>query len=99
EQCKVEIHPVERPESVEFIRKKFEGKKYKKDEMKKIVSDIASNILNDIELAAFILANEIVGLDTDEIEWITWSMYENGERISFERGNVVDSSSIGSVLG
>ncbi|MEM2070816.1 MAG: AMP phosphorylase [Archaeoglobaceae archaeon] len=99
EQCKVEIHPVERPESVEFIRKKFEGKKYKKDEMKKIVSDIASNILNDIELAAFILANEIVGLDTDEIEWITWSMYESGERISFERGNVVDSSSIGSVLG
>ncbi len=99
EQCKVEIHPVERPESVEFIRKKFEGKKYKKDEMKKIVSDIASNILNDVELAAFILANEIVGLDTDEIEWVTWSMYESGERISFERGNVVDSSSIGGVLG
>ncbi len=99
EPCEVEVYPVSRPESVEFIRKKLDGAKYSREEIRKIIFDIATNTLSDVEMAAFVVASEIVGLDTDEIEWMTRAMVESGEKVEFERGTVVDTHSIGGVPG
>ncbi|MDI9610834.1 MAG: AMP phosphorylase [Archaeoglobales archaeon] len=95
EKCLAEVYPVSRPRSVEFIRKKLEGGKYSVVEIKSIVQDISKNVLNDLEISAFTLANEIVGMSDEEIQWMTEAMVENGEKITFERGIVVNIQSIG----
>ncbi|MEM4575240.1 MAG: thymidine phosphorylase, partial [Archaeoglobaceae archaeon] len=93
--CLAEVYPISRPKSVEFIRKKFEGIKYSKSEIRSIISDISKNVLNDLEISAFILANEIIGLTDEELQWMIEAMVEEGDRIVFEKGLVVDVHSVG----
>ncbi|MCX8172641.1 MAG: thymidine phosphorylase, partial [Archaeoglobaceae archaeon] len=95
ETCVAEVYPVSRPKSVDYIRKKLEGGKYSAFEIKTIVKDISKNFLNDLEISAFILANELVGMGDDEIQWMIEEMVENGDRISFEKGIVVNLQGIG----
>ncbi len=95
----VDVHPVSRPLSVELIRKKIEGKKLGREELYEIIEDIVENNLTEIELTAFVLSNYLVGMDFDEIEWMTRAMIETGETIEFEKGIVVDKHSIGGVPG
>jgi AMP phosphorylase len=95
----VEVIPVQKPDSVLYIKKKMDGKKLDKDEIRKIISDTVSNSLSNVELTAFVLSNFINGMDFDEIEWMTRAMIETGERITFEKGIVVDKHSIGGVPG
>jgi AMP phosphorylase len=95
----VEVVPVPKPESSAYIRKKLEGERLNKEEIRAIIRDTVSNILGDVELTAFVLANFVNGMDFDEIEWMTKAMIETGERITFERGIVVDKHSIGGVPG
>ncbi|MBO8179100.1 MAG: AMP phosphorylase [Archaeoglobus sp.] len=99
EECLVEIVPFARPKSVEYIRKKLDGAKYEREEIKDIISSISSDILSDIEISAFILANEIVGMLNDEIQWMIEAMVEVGKKIVFERGTVVDMHSVGGLPG
>ncbi|WP_202320342.1 thymidine phosphorylase, partial [Archaeoglobus neptunius] len=98
-ECEVEIVPFSRPESVEYIRKKLDGFRYEQSEIKQIIKDISDGVLSDIEMAAFVLANDIVGMQDDEIQGMVEAMVETGERISFDRGTVVDTHSIGGVPG
>jgi len=95
----VEITPFARPKSVEYIRKKFNGHKYESSELKEIIRDISHDVLSDIEIAAFILANEIVGMQNDEVQWMIEAMVEMGEKVVFERGTVVDMHSVGGLPG
>ncbi len=95
----IEVHPVSKPPSVEYIRKKMDGYKLKKEEIYSIIADIVNNALNEIELSAFVLSNYFYGMDMDEIEWMTRAMIETGETVRFERGTVVDKHSIGGVPG
>ncbi|NOY11267.1 MAG: AMP phosphorylase [Archaeoglobi archaeon] len=95
----VEVYPVSRPVSVELIRKKLEGKKFTRDELREIIEDIVENNLTEVELTAFVLANYLVGMDFDEIEWMTRAMIDTGETIEFDKGIVVDKHSIGGVPG
>ncbi|WP_457591674.1 AMP phosphorylase [Geoglobus sp.] len=95
----VEVYPVSRPLSVELIRKKLEGNKLSREELYEIVEDIVENNLTEVELTAFVLANYLVGMDFDEIEWMTRAMIDTGETIEFDKGIVVDKHSIGGVPG
>ncbi|MEM2727314.1 MAG: AMP phosphorylase [Archaeoglobaceae archaeon] len=95
EKCLAEVYPVSRPKSVEFIRKKLDGGKYSVVEIKNIIEDISKNVLNDLEISAFILASEIVGMNDEEVQWMIEAMVENGEKITFNRGMVVNIQSIG----
>ncbi len=94
-ECLAEVYPISRPKSVDFIRKKLDGVKYSSYEIKSIISDISKNVLNDLEISAFILASEIVGLSDEELQWMIESMVENGERIIFSKGVIVDVHSVG----
>uniref|UniRef100_A0A7C4S584 AMP phosphorylase n=1 Tax=Geoglobus ahangari TaxID=113653 RepID=A0A7C4S584_9EURY len=95
----VTIHPISRPLSVEYIRKKLNREKLSREEIYEIIKDIVNNNLSEIELTAFVIANHLIGMDFDEIEWMTRAMIETGETISFEKGIVVDKHSIGGVPG
>ncbi len=95
----VNLIPVPKPLSFEYIRKKLDGKKLTREEIYEIVHDIVSDALTEVELTAFVLSSYIHGMDLDEIEWLTRAMIETGETLTFEEGIVVDKHSIGGVPG
>ncbi|AGK61741.1 AMP phosphorylase [Archaeoglobus sulfaticallidus PM70-1] len=99
EEAVVEIFPVPKPESFNYIRKKIFGHKLTKDEIYAIIKDTVDGSLNEVELTAFVASNMLRSMDFDEIEWMTRAMIETGETITFERGIVVDKHSIGGVPG
>ena len=88
-----------KPRSIEFIRKKMDGAKLSTEEIKQIVEDIASNSLSEIESTAFVSSVYIRGLDLDETVSMTKALIENGNRIEFQSGKVVDKHSVGGTNG
>ena len=50
----IEVVATSKPESIEFIKKKMEGKELTKDEIRAIVQDIATRNLSNIELTAYV---------------------------------------------
>ncbi|WP_456328269.1 AMP phosphorylase [Archaeoglobus sp.] len=99
EGSEVDVVPIPKPASFEYIRKKLDGYKLTRDEIYEIVKDIVNDALTEVELTAFVLSSYIHGMDMDEIEWMTRAMIETGETIDFEEGIVVDKHSIGGVPG
>ncbi|WP_290596623.1 MULTISPECIES: AMP phosphorylase [unclassified Archaeoglobus] len=99
DEANIELFPVQKPKSVELIKKKTRGGKLTQDEIRRIVEDITNNALSEVELTAFVVSSMLRGMDFDEIEWLTRSMIETGERLYFDRGIVVDKHSIGGVPG
>ena len=94
-----EVSPVSKPRSFQYIKKKIMGEKLSKEEVYEIIGDIASGSLNEVEITAFVSASYMLKMNFDEIEWMTKAMIETGERITFEKGTVVDKHSIGGVPG
>ena len=95
----VEVRIADRPVSLDYIRKKMDGNRLSREEISMIVSDIVSEKLSPSELTAFVIASYINQLDIDEIEFLTRSMVETGDRIEFHTGPIVDKHSIGGVPG
>ncbi len=95
---RVNIAPTARPMSVDYIKKKIAGEKLSKDEIYQIVRDIVDDSLSTIELASYVTAVQIRGMDMDETEWMTKAMVETGDTIDFEY-TVFDVHSIGGVPG
>lgn len=95
----VRLVPAPRPRSVEYIKKKLDGKTLKNEEMAAIIGDIATGKLTDIELTAYATATYVHDMTTDEIVACIEAMVATGETISFGRGPVLDVHSIGGVPG
>jgi len=95
----VEVSPVSKPKSVDYIKKRMEGKKLTKDETYAIINDIVVNMLTEVELTAFVMSDFLLDVSIEEIEWLTRAMIDTGETLSFEKGVVVDKHSIGGVPG
>src|SRR3989344_281392 len=88
-----------KPKSLEFIKKKMDGEKLSTEQIRQIVQDIATNKLSEIEAAEFVCAVYIRGIDLDEIVSMTNALLDNGKRIEFQKGIVVDKHSIGGTNG
>ncbi|MHA1912333.1 MAG: AMP phosphorylase [Candidatus Kariarchaeaceae archaeon] len=97
---KVSLLPRTRPTSYAHIKKKFHGEAiWTHQEIREIVSDIYAGNLTDLEMSAFLMAQQYLSLDINEIEALTKSIAEYGERIQFEEEEVYDKHSIGGVPG
>ncbi|MBI5553783.1 MAG: AMP phosphorylase [Candidatus Diapherotrites archaeon] len=94
----VEVRPVGRPESIDFVKKKMNNQKLSLEEIKSIVEDISSNHLSEIETAAFVSAVYINGLDLDESTHMTKALIGSGKKLSIP-GKIVDKHSIGGLNG
>ncbi|MEM2637289.1 MAG: AMP phosphorylase [Candidatus Korarchaeota archaeon] len=92
------VEPIGIPKSFHCIKKKIAGEYLSKDEIMTIVKDISSRRLTDLEMAAFVVAQQIRSMTTDEIEWLTRSIAESGTIIKFGK-NAADKHSIGGVPG
>ncbi|HWQ67411.1 MAG TPA: AMP phosphorylase [Methanospirillum sp.] len=95
----VEVRVADRPISLDYIRKKMDGDRLSREEIGMIVNDIVHDNLSPSEITAFVISSYINLLDIDEIEYLTRSMVETGDRLVFHTGPIVDKHSIGGVPG
>ncbi len=87
-----------RPASIEIIRRKMDGLELSGEEIRELVRDISERQLSDIELASYITAMYIRGMNIRETADLTRSMAEFGDMVDFDRP-VFDFHSIGGLPG
>lgn len=95
---KVEVKVTGIPSSMEYIHKKMKGERLNYNEIYAIIEDIVEGNLSELEIAAFVLSQQFVGMSIDEIEYLTRAMVETGEKIDFDEP-AFDKHSIGGVPG
>ncbi|MHA1406108.1 MAG: AMP phosphorylase [Candidatus Heimdallarchaeaceae archaeon] len=98
EERKINVFARRRPTSLEYIKKKRDGQIWKEPHIRSIVNDICSNQYTDLEISMFTLAQYYMGLNMDEIQYLTTSMAEYGTTLDFEEP-VYDKHSIGGIPG
>lgn len=94
----IEISLIERPDSVESIKKKILGKELNYSEMYSIVKDIADYVLGDIEITYFVASGFARKFSNKELYYLTKSIAETGDMLKLP-GRVVDKHSIGGLPG
>jgi AMP phosphorylase len=87
------------PKSLQFIRNKLEGKKLLRHEIYEIVKGVVDGTLNESEIASFVTALHIQGIDLDEATGLSLSMVETGKQLNLKNKIIVDKHSIGGVPG
>ena len=92
----VTIHFAGKPESLVYIKQKLHGKVLNQKELHSIVDDITNDRLTDIEKTAFVMGGYMNGFNKQETVYLTKSMVETGETLSF-KGTVLDKHCIGGV--
>jgi len=97
EEVDVEIAPL--PSSVYFIRNKLRQRKLTYEEIREIIRDMVRGNLSEIEIAAFVTALHIYGLDLDEATSLSRAMVETGSTLQIDKHPIVDKHSIGGVPG
>ncbi|HSU72564.1 MAG TPA: AMP phosphorylase [Candidatus Binatia bacterium] len=95
----VDFRMARKPVSVEYIRKKLDGKELEDSEINEIVKDIVFNNLTDVELTGFITGNYVNGMSLREVVALTKSMAYSGLHLSLRKKQILDVHSIGGVPG
>ncbi|MBD3329574.1 thymidine phosphorylase [Candidatus Dojkabacteria bacterium] len=93
-----------RPDSIDYIKKKLLGQRLSKDEIYAITADIAKEKIRDIETAYFMSCFFNPGFDEEEVIDIAKGMAESGDVLDFKElrpdgGMAVDKHSIGGIAG
>lgn len=95
----VDVEQIQRPASLDSIRKKLDGGVLESAEIRNIISDLMQQRLSNAELSAFISAVYTKGLNVEETIALTQAIYQSGEVLSFKKGPVCSEHSIGGVAG
>ncbi|MEM4326224.1 MAG: thymidine phosphorylase, partial [Candidatus Pacearchaeota archaeon] len=85
--------------SVDYIRKKMEGKTLSEKEITSIMKEIVLNSISEAEIALFVSSVYKYGMSLREIIYLIKAFLNTGERLSLKRKFVVDKHSIGGVPG
>lgn len=94
----VDIQLTGKPESVQHIRDKLEGKHLSYKELYHIIDDITHDRLTDVEKTYFVAGGFTRGFTLQEVVDMTKAMVAAGRRLHFP-GITVDKHSIGGVPG
>jgi AMP phosphorylase len=93
------VLPTERPTSVEIIKRKMNGQELSTEEIKKLVDDIVNRKLTDVELAAYVCANYMMGMNMRETADLTKAITYSGDLIEIDRKPIFDFHSVGGAPG
>ncbi|MEM4330882.1 MAG: thymidine phosphorylase [Candidatus Pacearchaeota archaeon] len=99
EKTKVEVYPAESSIVGQLIKKKMEGQKLNENEIRMIVEGISQNSLTETEIAFFISAEKIVGMEKKEIINLVEAMVKTGNRLNLNKKIVADKHCIGGIAG
>jgi len=94
----VNVSPLVKPKSLEYIKKKLIGQRLNEKEIYQIIEDIVDGRLSDLEIAAFVVAENTLDLSDEELTYLSRAMADTGEKIDWDR-TVYDKHSIGGVPG
>lgn len=94
----IELTLLERPASIESIKKKLLGGELNYKEMYAVVRDIADHVLGDIEITYFVASGFARKFTNNELYYLTKSVAETGETLRLP-GAVVDKHSVGGLPG
>ena len=92
------VHPVDKPSSVSHIKKKLAGGRLESSEISKVIEDMVSENMSDIEISAWVCALEAGGMTMEEVTHLTKAMAFSGDTLELD-GPVYDKHSIGGVPG
>ncbi len=95
----VEIVHLNRPASLEYIRKKLDKKELEQKEVETIISDLMNNRLSEGELGAWVSGMYINGLSDSEIVSLTDSIVASGDKLDLGKSPVADKHCVGGVAG
>ena len=95
----IEIMHMQRPASIEYIKKKMEGRELTEKEMNTIMSELMQNRLSEAELASFITAMYIRGMTPNEVVGLTNSVVASGQTLQLGRHPICDKHCVGGVAG
>ena len=87
------------PDSIKAVHRKINGDSLDFDDYQGIARDIAANRYSKIEIAAFLVASGEIGLERDEVLYLTKAMIETGRRLDWGEPLVVDKHCIGGLPG
>ncbi len=95
----VEMELTSRPQSIEYIKSKMDGKPLEASQIRTIINDTVENRLSEGELAAFMTSCYIRGMDADEVVGLTESIVATGETLKIGKSPILDKHCIGGVAG
>ncbi len=95
----IEIKSVNYPVSIDYIKKKMEGRALSREETNTIIGEMMENKLSAVELAAFITSTYIRGMSTDETVYLTEAIAASGGQLNLGVHPVVDKHCSGGVAG
>lgn len=96
---KVHVFHPKLPESLSYIRSKIYGNVLSKNEINVIIKDISEGVLSDIHISAFLAAAGDGRLNEKEILYLTESMVNAGNVLSWQKELVVDKHCVGGLPG
>jgi putative thymidine phosphorylase len=96
---KVSITMARKPKSLDYIKRKLDGKKLNKEQIEQIIWDIGHNKLNDIEMTYFTAACYANFLDDEETIHLINAMTNEGDILKVNSKKVIDKHCIGGVAG
>jgi AMP phosphorylase len=95
----VSIKLARKPLSIDFIKKKLDGKSLRKKEINQIVWDIVHNKLSDSELTYFVAACYTNLMSINETIMLTKAMASQGDILKLDKYPIIDKHSIGGIPG
>ena len=95
----VDVHLAQLPESLRHVRAKVHGERLREHDMATIVKDVVERHLSEVEIAAFLTALNIYGLNMGENEALSRAMVETGKTLDFGEAPILDKHSIGGMPG
>ena len=95
----VDVQLAQLPESLRHVRAKVRGERLREQDITTIVKDVVERHLSEVEIAAFLTALEIYGLNMGESEALSRAMVETGDTLDFGEAPILDKHSIGGIPG
>jgi thymidine phosphorylase len=94
-----EVWPSRPIRSLGAVRRKIAGEVLSAQDFSDIIEDIVAGQYSKTELAAFVVACGMDGLEREEVVSLTKAMADQGSRLEWERRPVVDKHCIGGIPG
>lgn len=95
----IEIVHLNRPASLEYIKKKLDKKELAPSEIEAIIQDLMNNRLSEAELGAWVSGMYINNLSDNEVVSLTNSIVASGDKLVLNKSPIADKHCIGGVAG
>lgn len=96
---KIEVDLAPSPKSLDFIKKKLNGKIISKKEIHAIIEDVVTNSLSEAEIALFVSAMYRNGMNFVETVGLIDAILKTGTKLHLKNKIVADKHSIGGLPG